>query len=389
MYIGRTVFAQVMDFLPWHTFRKCVERYRGDHKIHHFACSDQFRCMAFAQLTYRESLRDTVTCLSALRSQLYHAGIRSPVSKSTLADANEHRDWRLYAEFASALIQHARALYHDDPFNLDLTEAAYALDATTIELCLALFPWARFKREHGAIKLHTLLDLKSHLPSFLNITDGKVIDVRILDVLVTEPGSVYVLDRGYIDFARLHTLAQSAAFFVIRSRDNLQFRRLYSHPIDKASGLRCDQTIALTGVHSATDYPVPLRRIRYVDPVREQPLTFLTNHFQLPALTVAQLYKARWQIELFFKWIKQHLRIKAFYGTSANAVKTQVWIAITVYVLVAIIKKRLRLQVSLYTLLQLLSVTLFEKVPLGQLVTQTALTDEPRSDYNQLMLFEL
>lgn len=389
MYIGRTVFAQVMDFLPWHTFRKCVERYRGDHKIHHFACSDQFRCMAFAQLTYRESLRDTVTCLSALRSQLYHAGIRSPVSKSTLADANEHRDWRLYAEFASALIQHARALYHDDPFSLDLTEAVYALDATTIELCLALFPWARFKREHGAIKLHTLLDLKSHIPSFLNITDGKVIDVRILDVLVPEPGSVYVLDRGYIDFARLHTLAQSAAFFVIRSRDNLQFRRLYSHPIDKASGLRCDQTIALTGVHSATDYPVPLRRIRYVDPVREQPLTFLTNHFQLPALTVAQLYKARWQIELFFKWIKQHLRIKAFYGTSANAVKTQVWIAITVYVLVAIIKKRLRLQVSLYTLLQLLSVTLFEKVPLGQLVTQTALTDEPRSDSNQLMLFEL
>lgn len=385
---GRTVFSQLMSLLPLHTFRNCVGRYRGDYKVQHFSCLDQFLVMAFAQLTFRESLRDIECCLRAVGSKLYHMGISS-ISRSTLADANETRDWRIFADFAQVLITKARRLYHQDEFGLELKETVYALDATTIDLCLALFPWARFRRHKGAVKLHTLLDVRGSIPSFIHITHGKVADVRVLDVLVHEPGSFYVMDRGYLDFARLRVLAQDLAFFVIRSKGNLQFRRLYSRRVDRATGLRCDQTIVLTGPLTSQHYPEKLRLIRYYDATIQKRFIFLTNNFALPALTITQLYKLRWQVELFFKWIKQHLRIKAFYGTTENAVKTQVWIAISVYVLVAILKKQLALDSNLYTILQILSLTLFEKDPILQVLTDSEnISMEPNSS-NQLQLFDL
>jgi len=345
--------------------------------------------MAFAQLTYRESLRDIEACLRSMQNKLYHMGIRCNVSRSTLSDANEKRDWRIYADFAQVLIYIARGLYINDEFGVELDNTVYALDSTTIDLCLSLFPWARFRKRKAAIKLHTLLDLRGNIPSFIEITDGKVHDVNILDDLIPEPGSFYIMDRAYIDFLRLHILTQCLAFFVIRAKTNFQFRRLYSHPIDKSTGLGCDQTIVLTGVDSSTDYPDKLRRIRYFDADNDMYFTFLTNNFILPALTIAQLYKCRWRIELFFKWIKQNLRIKSFYGTSENAVKTQIWIAVSVYVLIAIIKKRLNLQLSFYTILQIFSVTVFEQVPIIQVLTDFGITNQSVDSRNQLLLFEL
>jgi len=389
MNTGRTIFSQIMDFVPMHEFRKCLTRYHGNYNVKSFSCLDQFLCMAFAQLTYRESLRDIEACLHSMQSKLYHMGIRSKVSRNTLAYANEKRDWRIYADFAQILIHIARDLYIDEDFGIELDNTVYALDSTTVDLCLSLFPWARFRKTKGAIKLHTLLDLKSNIPTFIEITHGKVHDVNILDELIPEPGSFYIMDRAYVDFLRLHILTQCLAFFVIRAKTNLQFRRVYSHPIDKSTGLKCDQTIALTGINSAQDYPDQLRRIRYFDQDNDLNLTFLTNNFTLPAFTITQLYKYRWKIELFFKWIKQHLRIKSFYGTSLNAVKTQIWIAISVYVLVAIIKKRLNLQHSLYTILQIFSVTVFEKMPIAQALTDSDITIPLDDLYKQLLLFEL
>jgi len=347
----------------------------------------QFLCMAFAQLTYRESLRDIETCLRAMQNKLYHMGIRGRVSRSTLADANESRDWRIYADFAQVLIHIARDLYRDEPFGVELDETVYALDSSTIDLCLSLFPWARFRKTKGAVKLHTLLDLRGNIPVFIEITDGKVHDVNLLDVIIPEPGSFYIMDRGYIDFRRLYTFTLDGAFFVTLAKSNMQFRRLYSHPVDKATGLKCDQIILLTGLDTHKDYPEKLRRVRYFDEETEKTLTFLTNNFILPALTIAQLYKCRWQIELFFKWIKQHLRIKSFYGTSENAVKTQIWIAISVYVLVAIVKKRLKLDISLYTFLQFLSVSVFEKEPILHMVTTHNYRTKHDQFSNQLNLF--
>jgi len=370
-------------------FRKCVNRYKGNYNIQTFSCLDQFLCMAFAQLTYRESLRDIEACLRSMKNKLYHMGIRGKISRSTLADANEKRDWRIYSDFAQLLIYTARNLYTDEDFGIELENTVYALDSTTIDLCLSLFPWARFRKTKGAIKLHTLLDLKSNIPSFIEITDGKIHDVNILDELIPEPGSFYIMDRAYVDFLRLHILTQCLAFFVIRAKTNLQFRRVYSHPIDKSTGLKCDQTIVLTGINSAQDYPDKLRRIRYFDKNSDLHLAFLTNNFTLPALTIAQLYKCRWRIELFFKWIKQHLRIKSFYGTSLNAVKTQIWIAISVYVLVAIIRKRLNLEYSLYTILQILSLTVFEKMLITQVFTNFDIINQSADLSNQLLLFEL
>ena len=366
MNAGQTVFAQVMDFLPHWDFRKCVNRYRGDYKLQKFSCMDQFLCMAFAQLTYRESLRDIEICLRGKRSKLYHMGIRSRVARNTLAKANENRDWRMYADFAQILIAKARELYAHDDFGVELNNTVYALDSTTIDLCLSLFPWARFRKTKGAVKMHTLLNLRGSIPEFIHISDGKFGDVNVLDILVPEPGSFYLMDRGYIDFARLYAMHQSLAFFVTRTKRGFQSKRRYSHPVDKSTGLRSDQTIILTGVDSATDYPEPLRRIHYYDAETEKHLIFLTNNFLLPAIIIAQLYKARWRVELFFKWIKQHLRIKRFYGTSENAAKTQIWIAVCVYVLVAIIKKELGLKQSLYAILQFLSVSSFEKTPIFQ-----------------------
>jgi hypothetical protein len=377
-----------MDFLPLSEFRRCVARYQGDYKVRGFSCLDQFLCLAFAQLTYRESLRDIETCLRALQPKLYHMGIRGRVARSTLADANESRDWRIVADFAQVLITIAKPLYATEPFGVDLAATVYAFDSTTIDLCLALFPWARFRQTKGAIKLHTLLDLRGNIPEVVYLSDGKLHDVKALDVLVPLPGAYYVLDRGYLDFGRLFRFQELGAFFVTRAKTNLQFVRRYSHPVDKATGLQCDQTIALTGPKTATLYPLPLRRIRYTDPDTGKRLVFLTNDFTLPALTIAQLYKARWQVELFFKWIKQHLRIKAFYGTSANAVKIQVWVAISVYVLVAIVKKRLGLSQSLYTILQVLSVTLFEKVPIYQALALMPDTTSAGEGCNQLLLFD-
>jgi len=388
MHTGRTIFAQVMDFLPLPAFRACVARYQGDYKVRGFSCLDQFLCLAFAQLTYRESLRDIETCLRALQPKLYHMGIRGRVARSTLADANETRDWRIVADFAQGLIAIAKPLYAAEPFGVDLQATVYAFDSTTIDLCLALFPWARFRQHKGAIKLHTLLDLRGNIPEVVYISDGKRADVTALDVLVLLPGAYYVLDRGYLDFARLFRFQQAGAFFVTRAKANLQYARRYSHPVDKSLGIQCDQTIVLTGPKSATLYPLPLRRIRYTDPATGKRLVFLTNDFTLPALTIAQLYKARWQVELFFKWIKQHLRIKAFYGTSTNAVKTQVWVAISVYVLVAILKKRLTLPQSLYTILQVLSVTLFETVPIHQALALLPDTIIEGEGCNQLLLFD-
>lgn len=388
MYAGKIVFAQLIDHLPLHSFRRSVQRYRGHYKVQSFSCLDQYLCMAFAQLSYRESLRDIEACLRAQNSKLYHMGIRGNVSRSTLADANEKRDWRIHADFAQTLIGIARRLYVDDSFGVDLDETVYALDATTIDLCLTLFPWAPFQRSKAAIKLHTLLDLRGNIPAFIHITDARWHDSWVLDELIPEPGAFYIMDRGYIDFARLHRLTQTATFFVVRGRANFQFRRLYSHAIDKTTGLRCDQIVVPTGVGSAQSYPEKLRRIAYRDPETGEVLVFLTNNLTLPALTIARLYKCRWQVELFFKWIKQHLRIKRFFGTSENAVKTQVWIAISIYVLVAIIKKRLDINASLYTILQVLSVTVFEKTPLLQMLREAERTDKNHPQHKQLNLFE-
>jgi hypothetical protein len=389
MYSGQLVFSQLMDFLPMHQFRRCVDRYNGNYHMKQFSCLDQFLCMAFAQLSYRESLRDIESCLRAMHTKLYHMGIRSRVSKSTLADANEKRDWRIYADFAQVLIHIARELYADDDFGVELDETVYALDASTIDLCLSLFPWARFRRAKAAIKLHTLLDLRGSIPSFISITEGTVHDVNVLDELIPEPGAFYIMDRGYLDFERLYLLHQCMAFFVIRSKSNTRFRRLYSHPINKATGLKCDQTVVLTGVYTKKYYPDKLRRVKFFDEQNNRTFSFLSNNFLIPALGVAELYRCRWQVELFFKWMKQHLRIKAFYGTSENAVKTQIWTAVSVYVLVAIVKKKLRLNdISLYTILQILSVTLFEKNPLLQIFTDSKYRNITQSYSNQLKLFD-
>jgi hypothetical protein len=377
-----------MDHAPWKTFHRIVHRYQGDHRVKRFTCAEQFRCMAFAQLTFRESLRDIEACLSAQTSKLYHMGLRMAVSRTTLANANESRDWRIYAEFAQALIRRARPLYAQDDLGVELANTVYALDATTIDLCLSVFPWAPFRSTKAAIKLHTLLDLRGAIPSFIHISDGKLHDVNVLDLLLPEAGVFYVMDRGYLDFERLWLLDQAGSFFVIRAKRNLRARRLYSHPVDRTTGLICDQTIMLEGFYSSDHYPAHLRRIRYKDPETGKTLVFLTNQWQLPALTIATLYRSRWQVELFFRWVKQHLRIKRFFGTSENAVKTQIWIAVSVYVLMAIIRKRLNISTSLYTMLQILSVTVFEKLSLEEALTCTEWLQEPLMDPNQLNLFE-
>jgi hypothetical protein len=384
---GRLVFAQLMHHLPLTTFRRCVIRYRGEFKVKSFSCLDQFLCMAFAQLTYRESLRDIEVCLRAQSSKLYHLGIRSAVARNTLANANAVRDWRIYADFAQGLIGIARRLYLQEPFGVDLQETVYALDATTIDLCLSVFPWAVFRSTKAAIKLHTLLDLRGNIPTFIHITDGKVHEVNILDQLLPEPGAFYIMDRGFLDFERLYRFHEAGSFFVTRGKLNLKVQRRYSHPVDRTTGLICDQSVVLTGFYSHQGFEAPLRRIRIKDPETAKTLIFLTNNFVLPALTITELYRCRWQVELFFKWIKQHLRIKAFFGTSENAVKSQIWIAVSAYVLVAIVKKRLHLPASLYEILQILSLTMFEKIPLDQLLAQTNSDQiQPISD-NQLILF--
>jgi len=369
MYLGKTLFAQIMDFLPWKTFHRIVKRYDGDCRIRTLSCAEHFRILAFTQLTYRESLRDIETCLSAQANKLYHMGIREAVSRSTLADANSNRDWRIYADFAQRLINQARQLYSSEDLGIDLTNTVYALDSTTIDLCLSVFPWANFRTTKAAVKLHTLLDLCGNIPSFIHISDGKMHDVKALDLLIPEPGAIYVMDRGYVDFARLYAFHLAGAFFVTRAKSNLDAHRVYSTTTDRTTGIVCDQTIALDGYYAKKDYPQQLRRIRFNDPETNKTLVFLTNNFTLPSPTICALYKNRWQVELFFKWIKQHLRIKRFYGTSENAVKSQIWIAVSVYVLVAIIKKQLNLNASLYTLLQILSVTLFEKIPIQHALT--------------------
>lgn len=384
-----TVFAQIMAFLPMHEFRKCVRRYHGDYKIKRFFCLDQFLCLAFAQLTYRESLRDIEACLLTMKNRLYHMGIRGRVSRCNLANANETRNWRIYADFAQVLIAEARRIYHDEDIGLKLKETVFAFDSTTIDLCLSLFPWAKFRKRKGAIKIHTLLDLRGSIPTFIQMTEGKTHDVRILDDLLLEPGAFYILDRAYLDYARLYTLHRHSVFFVIRAKSNLQSRRLSSRPVDKTMDLTSDQTIVLTVPKSKAEYPEPLRRVRFYDRDNDRHLIFLTNNFLLPALTVAKLYKLRWQVELFFRWIKQNLRIKSFYGTSENAVRTQIWVAITVYALVAIIKKNLAMELPLYNFLQILSVTAFEKVPLNQLLTFSDDHDSMSDDRNQLSLFNL
>jgi hypothetical protein len=387
MYTGKTLFAQIMDFLPWSTFHRIVDHYGGDYRIRTFRCTEQFRVLAFAQLTYRESLRDIEACLSAQASKLYHMGINGAISRSTLADANESRDWRIYAVFAQRLISQARKLYAGEDLGLDLSNTVYALDSTTIDLCLSMFPWAPFRDAKAAIKVHTLLDLKGAIPSFIHITDGKWHDVNILDLLVPEPGAFYVMDRAYLDFARLYALHRIGSFFVTRTKSNLNARRLYSAPVDRSTGIICDQSITLNGYYSHCHYPEHLRRIRFKDIDSGKTLIFLTNNTMLPALTISSLYKSRWQIELFFKWIKQHLRIKRFYGTSENAVKTQIWIAVSTYVLIAIIKKKLNLDTSLYTLLQILSITLFEKMPLQQALQCMEERSNTIENQNQLNLF--
>jgi hypothetical protein len=387
MNSGKSIFAQLMDFLPSKAFQRCVKRYQGDYKLKTFSCWDQFLCMSFAQLTYRESLRDIEACLRAQHTKLYHLGIRGQVSRNTLAHANSVRDWRIYADFAQVLITRARVLYADDSFGVELAQTVYALDATTIDLCLALFPWAKFRKHKGAVKLHTLLDLRGSIPTVVIITHGKVHEVNILDQLNFEAGAFYVMDRGYLDFARLYKLHLASAFFVTRARKRFDFQRLYSQPVDRVTGVICDQTITLVNPVPRKGYPEKLRRIRYFDAQSNQRLVFLTNNFSLPPLTIAQLYRSRWQVELFFKWIKQHLRIKNFYGTSENALRTQIWIAISVYVLVAIVKKELHLDASLYRMLQICSVTLFEKTPISQALSladdQTDLDDLCK----QLILF--
>ena len=385
---GKLVFAQMMQHLPLTTFRRCVTRYRGERKVQSFSCLDQFLCMAFAQLTFRESLRDIEACLRAQRSKLYHLGIRSTVARNTLANANAVRDWRIYADFAQSLIGIARPMYVDEPFGVDLKDTVYALDTTTIDLCLSVFPWAPFQSTKAAIRLHTLLDLRGNIPTFIHISDGKLHEVNILDQLVPEPGAFYIMDRGFLDFARLYRLHHAGSFFVTRAKSNTKAQRRYSHRVDRSTGLICDQTIFLTGVYSPQDYQAPLRRIRFKDPETAKTLIFLTNNFTLPAFTITELYRCRWQVELFFKWIKQHLRIKAFFGTSENAVKSQIWIAVSVYVLVAIVKKRLQLSASLYHLLQILSLTLFERTPLDQLLGQTVTDEMDQASGKQLFLFD-
>jgi len=388
MDTGKPVFAQIMDFLPTYEFHQCVRRYHGHYKMKSFSCWDQFLCMAFAQLTYRESLRDIEACLRSAQRKLYHMGIRGKVSRNTLAHANQVRDWRIYADFAQILIGRARRLYANDSFGVELNQTAYALDSTLIDLCLSLFPWAKFRKHKGAIKLHTLLDLRGSIPSLVIITHGKIHDVTILDQLIFEPGAFYIVDRGYLDFARLYVIHQSSAFFVTRAKSNFSFKRLYSRPVDKSTGVQCDQIIILEGFYARKDYPEKLRRIRYFDTTQNKHLIFLTNNFTLPALTIAQLFQCRWQIELFFKWIKQHLRIKAFYGTTENAVKTQIWIAITVYVLVAIVKKHLKLDQSLYTILQILSISLLEKTPILEALADVKPHESKDATPNQLNLFD-
>jgi hypothetical protein len=387
MNLGKLVFAQITEHLPLTTFRRCVARYGGAHKVKSFSCLEQYLCMAFAQLTYRESLRDIEACLRAQEGKLYHMGIKARVSRSTLADANEVRDWRIYADFAQSLIGIARRLYAADPFGVDLKETVYALDARTIDLCLSVFPWAPFRSTKAAIKLHTLLDLRGNIPTFLPISDGKLHDVNVLDLLIPEAGAFYVMDRGYIDFERLHRLHEAGSFFVTRAKSNLKAQRRYSHPVDRSTGLICDQTIVLTGFYSRQDFDTPLRRIRFKDPVTGKRLVFLTNNFARPAITITELYRCRWQVELFFKWIKQHLRIKVFFGTSENAVKSQIWIAVSVYVLVAIVKKRLDLSASLYEMLQILSLTMFERMPLNQLLGNIISDGIQAISANQLNLF--
>ena len=388
MNLGRTVFSQLIDFLPDREFRRCVTRYDGDHRVRDFSCWNQFLAMAFAQLTYRESLRDIEVCLRSGGGKLYHMGFRGKVARSTLADANESRDWRIYADFAQVLIRIARPLYADDPIGVDLDQSLYALESTSIDLCLSLFPWAKFRKHKAAVKMHTLLELHGNIPTFIRITEGKVHDVNILDKILPEPGAFYVMDRAYVDFERLYVFTLCSSFFVVRTKKNVLLQRRYSQPVDKSTGVRSDQTVILTAIDSAKAYPDPLRRITYFDGEINKRLTFLTNNFTLPALTIAQIYKSRWKVELFFKWIKQHLRIKSFYGMTENAVKTQIWIAVSVYVLVAIVRKRLELEASLYQILQILSVTLFEKVPILQAF------QAPDSQYDsvdhgkQLILFD-
>jgi hypothetical protein len=387
MNAGKTIFSQLMDCLPWSTFSRFVARHRGDYDVRTFPCTEQYRAMAFAQLTYRESLRDIEACLSAQPAKLWHMGFRGPIRRSTLADANETRDWRIYAEFAQRLIAQARRLYVGESLSVDLKETVYALDSTTIDLCLSLFPWAHFRSTKAAVKMHTLLDLRGSIPSFIHISDGKLHDLHALDMLVPEAGAIYVMDRGYVDFGRLYRLHQAGAFFVTRAKSNLNAHRVYSAANDRAAGVIADQTIALDGHYTAKDYPIHLRRVRFKDPRTGKTLIFLTNQTTLPALTICDLYKSRWQVELFFKWIKQHLRIKRFYGTSENAVKTQIWIAVSVYVLVAIVRKRLKLEASLYTLMQVLSVTVFEKTSIESVILQTADGSEHVMNDNQLNLF--
>lgn len=388
MQIGKTLFAQLMEFVPWTTFTRIVGRYDGDHRARTMTCAEQYRAMAFAQLTYRESLRDIETCLSVQPTKLYHMGFREPVRRSTLADANEARDWRIYAELAHRLIARARKLYANEDLGLELSNTVYALDSTTIDLCLSVFPWAHFRTTKAAVKMHTLLDLRGNVPSFIHISDGKLHDVNVLDLLVPEAGAIYVMDRGYVDFGRLHVLHQAGAFFVTRAKSNMVYHRVYSETADRTAGIICDQSIALDSYHGRRNYPEHLRRIRYRDTENDRTLVFLTNHHVLAAATVCALYKNRWKVELFFKWIKQHLRIKQFYGTSENAVKTQLWIAISVYVLVAIVHKQLKISASLYTSLQILSVASFEKIPIDQALGAKANQINCLQPSNQLNLFE-
>jgi len=388
MNAGRTVFSQLIEFLPHQEFQKCVARYAGNRYLKNLSCWDQYLAMAFAQLTYRESLRDIEACLRSVGGKLYHMGFRGKVARSTLADANESRDWRIYADFAQVLIAIARPLYARDPMGIDLDQSLYALDSTTIDLCLSLFPWAKFRKHKAAVKMHTLLDLHGNIPTFIRITDGQVHDVNLLDEIMPEPGAFYVMDRGYIDFQRLFVFTLSAAFFVVRTKSNVLLQRRYSHAVDKSTGIRSDQTVILTSFESASAYPDALRRVSYFDAETNKRLKFLTNNFVLPALTIAQIYKCRWQVELFFKWIKQHLRIKAFYGTSENAVKTQIWIAVSMYVLVAIVRKRLELDASLYQILQILSVSLFEKTPISCALQAIDEDANFAKNVNQLILFD-
>ena len=389
MNVGRTIFSQLMDLFPLTEFHNCVRRYRGDYKVQRFSCLDQFLCLAFAQLTSRESLRDIESCLRAMQPRLYHMGFRSPVSRNNLANANRQRDWRIYADVAQVLIRQSRQLYAHEELATALQETVYALDSTTIDLCLSLFPWTPYQRSKAAVKIHTLLDLRGSIPSFVRVTTAHTSDVSLLDNLPMEPAAIYVMDRGYIDFARLHRFTAAAAFFIVRSWKNIQYRRRYSHPVDHTTGLRCDQTIVFTGVRSAHVYPTPARLVRYFDAEHDRRLSFLTNNFSLPALTIAELYKSRWNVELFFKWIKQHLRIKKFYGTSPNAVKTQIWVALIVYLLVAILRKQLNLKASPYRILQILSLSLFDRRPILQALQPLDPQMTPPHPANQLNLFDL